>query len=229
VEQTILEPLTDVRGDTDPVNLLGGVFRIIGQIHQLYILLEDEEGLLVIDQHAAHERVLYEGMRKEVNENRVAIQELLQPFVLSLSPTDREQILELSDTLEELGFSISSFGGNEVSISTVPEIFGRVTSESELISLLDRMVTLGVPEARDSFMDELVKLTACHSAIRSGQILDVDEIRNLIEEFSRTQGKYTCCHGRPSMIRIRKDNLDKAVGRLGHEAIQRFRKRHRME
>jgi DNA mismatch repair protein MutL len=228
VEQTILEPLTDVGEDEDPVNLLGGVFRIIGQVHQLYILLEDEEGLLIIDQHAAHERLLYEELRKEVNENRVAVQELLQPFVLSLSPTDTEQILELSGKLEELGFSISSFGGNEVSISAVPEIFGKVTSETELISLLDRMTTIGVSEAHDSFMDELVKLTACHSAMRAGQTLNVDEIRSLIEDFSRTQGKYTCCHGRPSMIRIRKDNLDKAVGRLGHEAIQRFQKRHRI-
>ncbi|MBY8997109.1 MAG: DNA mismatch repair endonuclease MutL [Candidatus Thorarchaeota archaeon] len=228
VEQTILEPLTDVGEDEDPVNLLGGVFRIIGQVHQLYILLEDEEGLLIIDQHAAHERLLYEELRKEVNENRVAVQELLQPFVLSLSPTDTEQILELSGKLEELGFSISSFGGNEVSISAVPEIFGKVTSETELISLLDRMTTIGVSEAHDSFMDELVKLTACHSAMRAGQTLNVDEIRSLIEDFSRTQGKYTCCHGRPSMIRIRKDNLDKAVGRLGHEAIQRFQKRHQI-
>ncbi|MHA2158375.1 MAG: DNA mismatch repair endonuclease MutL [Candidatus Thorarchaeota archaeon] len=229
IEQTILEPLTGVGEDEDPVNLLGGVFRIIGQIHQLYILLEDEEGLLIVDQHAAHERVLYEELRTEVNESRVAIQELLQPFVLSLSPTDAEQILELSSTLEELGFSISSFGGNEVSISAVPEIFGRVTSETELISLLDRIVTIGVSEARDSFMDELVKLTACHSAVRAGQTLNVDEIRSLIEDFSKTQGHYTCCHGRPSMIRMRKDNLDKAVGRLGHDAIQRFKKRHRKE
>jgi DNA mismatch repair protein MutL len=229
VEQTILEPLTEIGEDEDPVNLLGGVFRIIGQIHQLYILLEDEEGLLVIDQHAAHERVLYEELRKEVNENRVAIQELLQPFVLSLSSTEIEQILELANKLEELGFSISSFGGNEISISNVPEIFGRVTSETELISLLDRMITIGVSEACDSFMDELVKLTACHSAIRAGQTLSVGEIRSLVEDFSKTQSKYTCCHGRPSIIRIRKDNLDKAVGRLGHEAIQRFRKRHRIE
>ena len=226
IEQTILEPLTNVSEDEDPVHLLGGVFRIVGQSHQLYILLEDDEGLLIIDQHAAHERVLYEELREEVNENRVAIQELLEPFVLSLSPTDTEKLLELAETLDEIGFSISSFGGKEVSVSTVPEIFGRVVSETELISLLDQMVTTGVPEARDSFMDELVKLTACHSAIRSGQTLNVEEIRNLIEEFSRTRGKYTCCHGRPSMLRIRKESLDKAVGRLGHDAIMRYRKRH---
>lgn len=229
VEQTILEPLTEISEDEDPVRLLGGVFRIVGQIHQLYILLEDEEGLLIIDQHAAHERVLYEDLRKEVNEKRVAIQELLEPFVLSLSPNEVEQILELADKLEELGFSIASFGGNEVSVSAVPEIFGRMTSEIELISLLNQMLTIGVSEAQDTFMDELVKLTACHSAIRAGQILNVEEIRGLVEDFAKTSGKYTCCHGRPSMLRVRKDSLDKAVGRLGHDAIQRFRKRHRIE
>jgi DNA mismatch repair protein MutL len=229
VEQTILQPLTEISEDEEPVNLLGGVFRIIGQIHKLYILLEDTEGLLIIDQHAAHERVLYEELRKEVNENRVAVQELLQPFILSLGSKDTEQILEFAETLEDLGFSISSFGGNEISISRVPEVFGRVVSENELISLLDQIATIGISEAQDTFLDELVKLTACHSAIRSGQIMSVDEIRSLIEDFSKTQGKYTCCHGRPTMIRIAKGNLDKAVGRLGHEAIQRFEKRQRIK
>ena len=229
VEQRILEPLIETEKDADPVHLLGGVFRIVGQVHQLYIILEDEEGLLIIDQHAAHERTLYEELRKEVNENRVAIQELLEPFILNLSSTDAEQILDLTELLEDVGFSVSSFGGKAISISAVPEIFGRVTSETELISLLDQVVTIGKTEARESFMDELVKLTACHSAIRAGEYLSTEQIRELIEEFSKTQSKYTCCHGRPSMVRIKKESIDKAVGRLGHDAIQRFNKRHRIE
>jgi DNA mismatch repair protein MutL len=229
IEQRILEPLFETEKDADPVNLLGGVFRIVGQVHQLYIILEDQEGLLIIDQHAAHERTLYEELRKEVNEKRVAIQELLEPFVLNLSSTDTEQILDLTDLLEDIGFSVSSFGGNAISVATVPEIFGRVTSETELISLIDQIVTIGRTEARDSFMDELVKLTACHSAIRAGQQLTIEQIRDLIEEFSKAQNKYTCCHGRPSMIRIKKESLDKAVGRLGHDAILRFKNRHRIE
>lgn len=228
IEHMTLESFTGIGEDVEPVNLLGGLFRIIGQIHRLYILLEDEDGLLVIDQHAAHERVIYEELRKEVNEDKVAVQELLQPFVLSLSPTDVERILDLSDILNNIGFSIESFGGNEVSISTVPEFFSKVASEIELITLLDSIATIGISEAKDSFMDELVKLTACHSAYREGETLNVDEIRNLIEDLSRTQVKYTCCHGRPSIIRIKKESLDKAVGRLGHEAILRFKKRHRI-
>ncbi|MFX1484844.1 MAG: DNA mismatch repair endonuclease MutL [Promethearchaeota archaeon] len=229
IEQTLLKPIVDVGDDEEPVNLLGGVFRIVGQIHQLYILLENDDGLIIIDQHAAHERVLYEDLRKEVNEHRVAIQELLQPFVLSLSSSETERILELEDTLDELGFAISKFGAKDVSISTVPEIFGRVTSESELISLLDRIATIGISEARDSFVDELVKLVACHSAVRAGQSMSVEEIRSLIDDFSKTQGKYSCCHGRPSMIQLKKEDIDKAVGRLGFDAIQRYKKRHQID
>ncbi|MBE0526606.1 MAG: hypothetical protein IH631_06660, partial [Candidatus Thorarchaeota archaeon] len=90
IEQTILAPSSEEGEDDSEVDFLSGVFKIIGQMHDLYILLESEEGLLIVDQHAAHERVLYEQLRTEVNQDRVAVQELLQPFILSLSPKDAE-------------------------------------------------------------------------------------------------------------------------------------------
>ena len=226
VEQTILETPSEQGDIDDQVEFLSGVFRIIGQLNKLYILLESEEGLLIVDQHAAHERVLYERLREEVNQNRVAVQELLQPFILSLSQKDAEQIIDLADTLESIGYSISSFGGNEVSISTIPEILGRTASENELLNLLDRILDLGSKEAEDTFMDSIVKVTACHAAVRAGQSLNHDEMRNIITELSGTRGKYNCCHGRPSMIRIRKEDLDRAVGRMGADAIARYRARH---
>ncbi len=226
IEQTILIPSSESAEEESEVDFLGGVFRIIGQMHDLYILLESEEGLLIVDQHAAHERVLYEQLRKEVNQNRVAIQELLQPFILSLSPKDAEQIVDLADTLESIGYTISSFGGNEVSISTLPEILGRTASETELLALIDRILDLGGKEAEETFMDNLVKVTACHSAVRAGQSLSTDEIRDIILELSVTTGKYNCCHGRPSMIRIRKEDIDRSVGRMGASAIARYKARH---
>ncbi|MBN2229109.1 MAG: DNA mismatch repair endonuclease MutL [Candidatus Thorarchaeota archaeon] len=229
VEQVILKPPDIENEESIGVEILGGVFRIVGQIHKLYILLESDEGLLIVDQHAAHERVLYEQLRKEVNTGTVAVQELLQPFILSLSPKDAEQILDLAETLDNIGFSITSFGGNEISISAVPEIFGRVASEIELISLVDRIVDIGEKEAVDAFMDNVIKVAACHSAIRSGQSLSNEEIRDLIEELSRTKSKYNCCHGRPSMIRILKEDIDRKVGRMGPEAIARFKARHRLD
>ncbi|MCK5265937.1 MAG: DNA mismatch repair endonuclease MutL, partial [Candidatus Thorarchaeota archaeon] len=226
VEQTILVPSSESTEEDSEVDFLGGVFRIIGQMHDLYILLESEEGLLIIDQHAAHERVLYEQLRKEVNQDRVAVQELLQPFILSLSPKDAEQIVDLADTLESIGYTISSFGGNEVSISTLPEILGRTASETELLTLIDRILDLGGKEAEETFMDNLVKVTACHSAVRAGQALSTEEIRDIIVELSATTGKYNCCHGRPSMIRIRKEDIDRSVGRMGASAIARYKARH---
>jgi DNA mismatch repair protein MutL len=225
IEQTVLAPSSKDM-DIQEVDFLGGVFKIIGQVHALYIILESEEGILIIDQHAAHERVLYEQLRTEVNQDRVAIQELLQPFILSLSPKDAEQIVELADTLDKIGFTISSFGGNEVSISTLPEILGRVASETELLALVDRILDLGDEEAADTFMDDLVKVTACHSAVRAGQTLNVDEIRDIIVDLSATKSKFNCAHGRPSMLRIRKEDIDRSVGRMGPEAISRYKARH---
>ena len=226
VEQTILVPSSESSEEDAGIDFLGGVFKIIGQLNKLYILLESDEGLLIIDQHAAHERVMYEQLRQEVNQGRVAVQELLQPFVLSLSPKDAEQIVDLADTLEIIGYTISSFGGNEVSISTLPEILGRSASELELLNLIDRILDLGGKEAEETFMDDLVKVTACHSAVRSGQSLNTEEIRDIISELSTCTSKYNCCHGRPSMLRIRKEDIDRSVGRMGPDAISRYKARH---
>ena len=226
VEQTILAPSSEEGEEDSEIDFLSGVFKIIGQMHDLYILLESEEGLLIVDQHAAHERVLYEQLRIEVNQDRVAVQELLEPFILSLSPKDAEQIVGLAETLEDIGFTITSFGGNEVSISTLPEILGRVASETELLALVDRILDLGSKEAKDTFMDNIVKVTACHSAVRAGQSLSTEEIRDIITELSTTKSKFNCCHGRPSMIRIRKEDIDRSVGRMGAAAIARYKARH---
>ncbi|MHA2223110.1 MAG: DNA mismatch repair endonuclease MutL [Candidatus Thorarchaeota archaeon] len=227
VERMMLQPPGEV--DTEEVNALGGVFKIIGQMHNLYILLEFEDGLLIVDQHAAHERVLYERLRKDVNSETVDVQELLEPFILKLNPSDVEQILDMSDELERLGYTVSEFGGSDISVSTLPEVLGRIASEIELVTLMDQMLTVGKTEARESFMDHLVKVTACHSAVRAGQSLNHDEIREIILDLSKTKSKYNCAHGRPAMIKIHKEDLDRTVGRLGADAIKRYRVRHRLD
>jgi len=226
VEQKILGTLDEDMKESAYVAFLGGVFKIIGQIHNLYILLEFDDGLLIVDQHAAHERILYEQLRKDVNDGTVAVQELLQPFVLNLNQNDAEQILEVADILNEIGYTISSFGGSDIAVSTLPEIFGRIASEREIISLVDRILDLGEHQARETFLDDLVKVTACHSAVRAGQPLDVEQMRSILLDLSKTKNKYNCCHGRPSMLKIMKEDIDRSVGRMGPEAIKRFRARH---
>ena len=226
IEQMILQPMSDK--DSQDVDALGGVFKIIGQMHNLYILLEFEDGLLIVDQHAAHERILYERLREDVNTTSVDIQELLEPFIIKLNPSDVEQILDLSDELKHLGYTVSEFGRNDISVSTLPEVLGRITSETELVTLMDQMLTIGKSEASTTFMDNLVKLTACHSAVRAGQPLNHEEIREIILDLSKTKSRYNCCHGRPAMIKISKEDIDRSVGRMGAEAIARYRVRHRL-
>ncbi len=227
IEQMILQPMRDE--DSQDIDALGGVFKIIGQMHNLYILLEFEDGLLIVDQHAAHERVLYERLREDVNTNTVDIQELLEPFIIKLNPSDVEQILDLSAELKHLGYTVSEFGRNDISVSTLPEVLGRTASETELVTLMDQMLTIGKSEASTIFMDDLVKLTACHSAVRAGQPLNREEIREIILDLSKTKSRYNCCHGRPAMIKIRKEDLDRSVGRLGADAIKRYRVRHGLD
>ena len=181
-----------------------------------------------MDQHAAHERVLYEQLRENINEHKAPIQELLEPIVLSLDPQVCEKILNLSDVLENIGYSISSFGGNEILVSTVPEILGKRASMDELLSLVDRILDLGEKYAKEQIMDEMIKLTACHSAYRAGRSLSIREIRQLLVNLSNTKSRYNCCHGRPSIIKISRHELDERFGRTGPEALARFKARHRL-
>jgi DNA mismatch repair protein MutL len=192
---------------------LGGEFRIIGQAMNLYILLETEDGILVVDQHAAHERIMYERFRKEVNTGSIGIQEMLEPIVIQLNPVDAERILGLANALSEIGYEISSFGGNEVLISAVPDVLGRSVSEEDMLVLVDQMIDIGSDYASEHFMDELVKVTACHNAIRSGQPLSTDEIGRLLVELARTKDRYNCPHGRPTLFKITASELEKRFKR----------------
>ena len=208
------------------LDFLGGTFKILGQVNELYLILAFEDGLVLVDQHAAHERILYEQLREEVNNGTVVIQDLLEPIVLHLNSNDAEAIISLSETLNEIGFSISSFGGDEILVSTLPVILGKRVTSTEILSLVDRIIEIGEKTAKEEFMDGLVKVTACHSAIRSGQSLSHEEIRKLLTELASAPNRYNCAHGRPSIIKIEKSELDKRFGRDGPEAMARFRARH---
>jgi DNA mismatch repair protein MutL len=199
-----------------------------GQVNMVYIVAATEEGLVLVDQHAAHERILYEQLRNQVNDGDVVVQELLEPLVLKLGVGEAEKILALDETLETMGFTVGSFGGSEVLVSTIPEILGKRVSEDELIVFVDRILDIGEKDAVDQFMDELLKVTACHSAIRSGQKIGHEEAKRLIANLFETDGKYHCAHGRPSIVKISKKELDERFGRTGADALARFRARHRL-
>ncbi len=212
-ESRTLEP-TKTRDETVTVDPLGGTFKIIGQIHNVYILLEFEDALVIIDQHAAHERVMYERFRRQVNEGVVTVQELLEPIVLQLSPDDVERLVDMKDLFEKVGFTIDVFGPREIIVQSIPDILGHQISERELLGLMDEILEIGSDLPIAHFMDELVKTTACHNAIRAGQPLNIEEIRALLDEMAETPNRYNCPHGRPTMIRITQEELERRFKRV---------------
>ncbi|MFW9888476.1 MAG: hypothetical protein ACFFER_09850, partial [Candidatus Thorarchaeota archaeon] len=150
------------------------------------------------------------------------------PIVIRLSAGDRDAILGANETLEALGYSIESFGGNEILVSALPEVFGHRASEEELIALVDRIAELGILAGTEEFMDNVLKIIACHSAIRAGETLSRKEIASLLVELVKAPNRYNCAHGRPSMIKFTRKELDKRFGRDGPQALARFRARHRL-
>jgi DNA mismatch repair protein MutL len=224
---TLEELITDKAVMPDQITL-GGAFKIVGQIQDLYILLEFDDGLVIVDQHAAHERIIYEQLKSQMKSKSVVSQELLEPIVLRLNAADIDAIFSAKEVLEALGYSIESFGGNEVLVSTLPEVFGHRANEEELISLVDRIVDLGVRAASEEFMDNLLKVIACHSAIRAGETLSHKEIASLLVDLVKAPNRYNCAHGRPSMIKFTRKELDKRFGRDGPQAMSRYRARHRL-
>lgn len=224
---TLEELITDKALMPDEI-ALGGAFKIVGQIQDLYLLLEFDDGLVIVDQHAAHERIIYEQLKADMKSKSIVSQELLEPVVLRLNAADRDAILDAKEVLEALGYSIESFGGNEVLVSTLPEVFGHRANEDELISLVDRIVELGVRAATQEFMDNVLKVIACHSAIRAGETLSHKEIASLLVDLVKAPNRYNCAHGRPSMIKFTRKELDKRFGRDGPQALSRFRARHHL-
>jgi len=227
LEQMSLEPLDDSPSEAKEV--VAGVFKVLGQIHQLYLLFEVEDGLLIIDQHAAHERILYEQLQEEVKTGPSSVQQLLEPIVLEMSKEDIGVMLERKETIETLGYSLERFGEREILVSTIPDILGKRASKEELVSLVDRILDIDEKYGAENFEDALLKVTACHSAIRAGEYLNKKEAKDLLLDLLNTKNKYNCCHGRPSMMLLSKATLDKAIGRKGPEAILRYMARHGTE
>jgi DNA mismatch repair protein MutL len=142
------------------------------------------------------------------------MQELLEPIVLRLEHGDCERVLEIAHQLDKVGYTVASFGGNEVLVSTLPDVLGHQVSDKEVLAIVDEILDLGEEHASKHFMDELVKVTACHAAIRAGQPLNTEEIRELLTAMAGTPDRYNCPHGRPTLVRITSDELKKRFGRI---------------
>ena len=225
-ETTIKSESTMVEQDSNAVDGLssedfkGGILakkalpdiKIIGQIFGTYWIMEYDGSVYMIDQHAAHEKVMYEKFVKEISANKVTSQNLLPPVVVTLSGSQKQIAEEISDHLHKLGFEIEPFGGNEYVIKAVPtELFG-ISEKEMLFDIIDQYSLEGKKATPDTVLSKLATM-ACKAAIKGNMNISLLEAKALIEELMSLDNPYNCPHGRPTMIFMSKSDVEKKFKR----------------
>ena len=181
--------------------------RVIGQLSASYIIAEGPDGLYLIDQHAAHERILFEQIKDQRSHRRIDVQTLLEPVPFEVTPRQGEVLKTRCENLAEFGFSVEPFGEGTFLVRTVPAwLVGRDWS-AMIRGLLDG-------ERGQADWEEWVAISiACHSAVRAGQVLTDDEMREMVRQLEQTAIPHSCPHGRPTMIHLSLGQLGKEFGR----------------
>jgi DNA mismatch repair protein MutL len=186
------------------------MLRVLGQVRQMYIIAEGPDGLYLIDQHAAHERILFETLQAEQAAMTVSAQTMLEPLTVEVVPEQRGLLDSLLEHLAEYGFDVVPFGGNTYLVRAVPAAMS-VAQVPEAIAELLEAAREGFPVADSA--EKTLTIIACHSAVRAGQTLTLDEARELIRQLEKTPAPYTCPHGRPTMIHLSSAQLERSFGR----------------
>jgi len=196
-----------------PVTTAAGVRGI--QVHDCYLVIETAEGVAVIDQHALHERVLYEQFKQRVLEGRVEQQNLLVPETVELSASEAAVVEESAELLGSLGFSIEPFGTNTVLVQAYPAMLRRPDFPELLRDLAETLEQPGQSPERRDILESLLQMMACKAAIKAGYRLSTEEMASLLEQSHLIDDAHHCPHGRPTALVLSRNELDRQFGRLG--------------
>jgi DNA mismatch repair protein MutL len=187
------------------------VLRVLGQLANTYIIAEGPNGLYLIDQHAAHERILYDRISAQWAQKEVEVQGLLQPITIELSPREEETLRASKEFLAEFGFTIEPFGNRSYMIRAIPALMAKANIIEIISVLLDNLAS---KESPSPWEEKIAQSLACHGAIRAGQQLSNEEMRELIKQLEQTKQPRSCPHGRPTMIHLSSHQLEKEFGRI---------------
>lgn len=186
--------------------------RILGQIKKLYIVAESEDGLVLIDQHAAAERIRFELLQERYKSKKIR-QELAEPISLEMSPSEMIMMASWQETLQDIGFEVSPFGGNSYTVRAVPALGRRLESAEAVHDILRDLFSEGKVSPASTNKDEILKLLACRGSIKSGKELTFAEMRKLVEDLHNCNNPLTCPHGRPVMVTIDQNQLERLFAR----------------
>jgi DNA mismatch repair protein MutL len=184
------------------------------QVHDSYLIAETGDGMMVIDQHALHERILYEDLRTRAAQGRVESQRLLVPEPVDLTAPEAAALIERTDLLAQLGLEVEPFGGDTVLVRSIPAMLPHVVPERLVRDLAEHFYTQPLPPTRDGLMAELLHMVACKAAVKAGQPLSPPEITALLERRHLVADSHHCPHGRPTALVFTKADLEKQFGRV---------------
>jgi len=198
--------------DEDPTHTRGPLGAARAQLHENYIVAQTKTGVVIVDQHAAHERLVYERLKRQRAETGVARQALLIPEIVTLG-SDAERLLDMAGELAALGLLIEPFGPGTLAIRETPAILGTINAEAILRDILDELDDAGSATTLQSRLDAILSRMACHGSVRSGRRMSAEEMNALLREMEATPHSGQCNHGRPTYVELKLADIERLFGR----------------
>ena len=186
----------------------------LGQFRDTFIVAVDDEGIAIIDQHVAHERVLFEQVMETLTSGRLESQRLLTPIIVEMSQAQREALAQHRTTLERFGLEVEEFGGDSLNLSAVPAILQPAECEAAVRALAEDLEGLDKGSRVEDALRKIAATMACHAAVKANYPLTLEKMRYILEELRRTSYSSVCPHGRPVVLRITRREVEKNFQRI---------------
>ena len=186
----------------------------LGQFRDTFIIAVDADGIAIIDQHVAHERVLFERVMERLSAGRLESQRLLEPLLVELSPEGRQALLSHAEDLDRFGFGVDDFGGETLRLNAVPAVLGRDDAVTAIRALAEDLEGLDRGRHVGDALRQIAATTACHAAVKANYPLTHEKMLHILEELRRTAYSTVCPHGRPVMLRLTRREIEKNFQRI---------------
>ena len=183
------------------------------QVHANYIVAQTKDGLVIVDQHAAHERLVFEQMRKALSGRRLPSQGLLIPEIVDLPEEDCDRLMTHAASLEQLGLAIERFGPGAIAVRETPAMLGEMDVPGLVRELADEIAEWDTAQGLSAKLEHVAATMACHGSVRSGRLLRVEEMNALLRQMEETPGSGQCNHGRPTYVELKLSDIERLFGR----------------
>jgi len=183
------------------------------QLHETYVVAQTEDGIVIVDQHAAHERLVYERMKTSLETGGVARQPLLIPEIVELDPAEVERLATRAGELAELGLVVEAFGPDAVMVREMPALLGQADIKALVRDLADDIAETGKALSLKERLDSVAGTLACHTSVRAGRRLNAEEMNALLREMEATPHSGQCNHGRPTYVELKLADIERLFGR----------------